>query len=73
LLALSVKGQAPSLVKSCVEVHLREAVLMPAADCRDEPIASTLSGDLEWGPDVGLRGSQSGVLGAVWPCAPGAR
>jgi hypothetical protein len=66
-------GDAPSVVKSCIEVHLREAVLTAAADCRDEPISSTLRGDVRWGPEVGLQGSHSGILGAAWPCAPGAR
>lgn len=73
LLAISVTGDAPPSVKSCVEAHLREAVLTPAADCRDEPLPSALDGDVRWGPDVGLQGSHSGVLGAAWPCAPGGR
>lgn len=73
LVALSVTGNAPTAVRACVETHLREAVLTPAADCRDRTIPSTLRGDVQWGPDVGLRGSHSGILGAAWPCAPGVR
>lgn len=70
---LSVAGKAPVAVVQCVSAHLAEAVVTPAADCRDVPVDSTLVGDLEWGPETGLRGSHGGVLGAVWPCAPGAR
>jgi hypothetical protein len=73
LLALSVTGEAPSVVRSCVADHLRDAVLTPAADCRDEAVSSTLSGDLRWNSEDGLRDSQSGVLGAAWPCAAGQR
>jgi hypothetical protein len=71
LLALSVVGEAPEKVRACVTNHLRGAVLTPASDCRNQPVASTVRGNLEWGPDVGLRGSHGGVLGAVWPCHDG--
>jgi hypothetical protein len=69
LFALAVSGSAPSEVLACVDTQLRDAVVMPAADCRNQPVAAELRGNVEWGPTLGLQGSDGSILGAVWPCS----
>jgi hypothetical protein len=71
--AVSVVGTVPDGVRWCVANHLREAVIAPARDCRQQSVASTFQGSLEWGPPlvcVGPTAPFSGQRGRVLTGTP---